>query len=216
MICVSLVGLDLEGCRAAAAAAELAEARLDRLVLTIDEIRDLFSSRPNLIATFRSGAHGDDVRERTLIAAIEAGAAMVDLDMDTDGPIRGSVAGAAARCGCKVILSFHDFEKTPPRPELERRVDRCFEAGADLAKIACLVTRPSDNARLLGLLDSGRAILVAGMGPLGAVTRLAAPLLGSPFTYASLSEDAAAAPGQVPAELLDRLLREIRSWHDPR
>ena len=90
------------------------------------------------------------------------------------------------------------------------------EGPADLAKIACLVTRPSDNARLLGLLDSGRAILVAGMGPLGAVTRLAAPLLGSPFTYASLSEDAAAAPGQVPAELLDRLLREIRSWHDPR
>jgi len=210
MICVSLVELSLDECLKAARSADLAEARLDLLSLSLEEIRRLFSSGARLIATCRAGSLSNEERRRVLLAAMDAGAAFVDLDVDQDAPFFGSVADAARRRGCKVIVSFHDFEKTPPRADLERMVDRCFDAGADLAKIACLVKRPSDNARLLGLLDSERPILVAGMGPLGLVTRVAAPLLGSPFTYASLSENKAAAPGQVPVEILQQWIEWIQ------
>ena len=85
--------------------------------------------------------------------------------------------------------------------------------GADIAKIACKVHSERDNIRLLGLLDrekSGGELVVVGMGEQGRITRIVAPFLGSPFTYASLAEGKETAVGQVSKNKLENIMRLIR------
>ena len=55
MICVSLAEPSLAACLQALKGISLAEIRLDQMSLRIDEVRTLFSSHPQLVATCRPG-----------------------------------------------------------------------------------------------------------------------------------------------------------------
>jgi 3-dehydroquinate dehydratase-1 len=50
------------------------------------------------------------------------------------------------------------------------------------------------------------------MGKKGRLTRIAAPLLGSLFSYATLSEGQETAEGQMTAASLERLLLELGGY----
>lgn len=182
------------------------EIRLDALVDPGASVRDLFG-RPGIrIATCRSGGPDDPRKAAMLLDAVEAGAAFVDIELDLRAALKNELLGAARAADCLVIISHHDFKRTPSRAELDALVGRCFEAGADVAKLACSVNSPSDCARLVGLLDDARDVVVAGMGPLGPRARVAALLAGAPFVYASLTKGRETAPGQIDF----RTLEEIR------
>jgi 3-dehydroquinate dehydratase-1 len=72
-----------------------------------------------------------------------------------------------------------------------------------------MVHSARDNARLLGLLDSHSKIVVVGMGEKGRITRITAPLLGSPFAFASLSKGKETATGQIDKKTLETLLHNL-------
>jgi 3-dehydroquinate dehydratase-1 len=191
---------------------EFAEVRLDSVSgISEASMREIFGRKARLIATCRlNGKMDDGERKKLLSAAIEAGAAFVDVEVDADEKVRGEIMAKARKRGCSTIVSFHDFEKTPVREELERIVERCFDSGADIAKIACKVNWRKDAARLLGLLDSERKVVVIGMGEQGKIVRIAAPLLGSQFTFASREKGKETADGQLEAEELERLMEGLR------
>jgi 3-dehydroquinate dehydratase-1 len=210
-VCVSVAAPDVATCRQAIASCDAAEIRLDAMALTPDEARALFATGSASIATCRPGRQDDDLRRDLLCAAIAGGASYVDVELDAPPALSVAVTRAARAHRCQLIRSFHDDRCTPPRAELAALRERCFEGGADLAKIACHVASRSDAARLLGLLDDERPTIIVGMGPLGRVVRIAAPLLGSPIAYASLGEGAETAPGQLDRTALERLLAE---WRD--
>lgn len=212
MICVSLAEPTAGACLRALEGVELAEIRLDKMRIGPAGVRTIFSRHPRLIATCRPGALPEAKRRRLLFAAVEAGAAFVDIEIEADPRFRERLTAAARARNCRVILSHHDFRRTPPRAELEAAVDRAFASGADIAKIACRVRERRDNARLLGLLDLGRPLVVVGMGNKGRLTRIAAPLLGSLFSYATLSEGKETAEGQMTAVSLERLLLELGDY----
>jgi 3-dehydroquinate dehydratase type I len=197
MICVSLAEKTPAACLAALEHLAFAEIRLDRMIVDAPGARDLFSRHRNLIATCAPGAFPDGRRKALLLAAIEGGAAYVDVELGAACDFRDDVIARAREAGCAVIISFHDYEATPSRSDLERTVRACFDRGADIAKIACAVRTKAESARLLGLLDDTRRIVVIGMGPAGRITRVVAPLLGSPFTFASLAEGKETADGQI-------------------
>ncbi len=210
MICVSLSCPTAADCLRDLQDLEFAEIRLDAMQVSPDEVREIFSSHRKLIATCRPGSLEDGGRLELLSTAIEAGAAYLDVELESSPDFRKALVEQARSRSCQVIVSHHDFEATPGRSELMELRARCFEAGADLAKIACAVSTPADAARLLGLLDFEAPVIAVGMGPLGAITRVAAPLLGSPFTYGSLEPGRETASGQLDRATLERLLREIR------
>lgn len=211
MICVSLAENSVADCLAALSKLDFAEIRIDKMRLALADIPGLFSLPKRLIATCRPGPYLDIDRKKLLLAAIESGAAFVDVELESETGYRNEIIAGARAHACGVIVSFHDHAKTPARAELERKVDACFEAGADIAKIACMVRSSRDTARLLGLLDSSRKIVVIGMGEKGRVTRIVAPLLGSPFTFASLSKGKETAAGQVDRETLEKLLKSVKA-----
>lgn len=210
MICVSLAEPTVSACLRALEGLKLAEIRLDRMRLGVRGVQRIFSSPVRLIATCRPGRMPEAKRRRLLLAAIGAGAAFVDVELESAVETRRMIIRQAGEANCRVIVSYHDFERTPSRSRLEEIVARGFAAGADIVKIACLVRGPRDNARLLGLLDSPRPLVVVGMGPRGRITRIAAPLLGSVLAYAADEEGRETAPGQMTAAVLERLIGELR------
>jgi 3-dehydroquinate dehydratase-1 len=214
MICVSLSEPDLHACLAALADIPFAEIRMDKMRLSESDVQKLFSSHTRLIATYRPGTAWDRERKKLLLTAIEAGAAYVDVEVEAEVSYREEIVAKARGFGCRLIVSYHDHQKTPAREELEECLSRCFSAGADIAKIACMTRSRNDNARLLGLLDNERQIVVVGMGTIGRITRVMAPMLGSPFTFASYAKGKETAEGQIDMTKLERLIRMIQKETD--
>ena len=98
--------------------------------------------------------------------------------------------------GVHVIASFHNFDRTPDREELIRRLTRMQEMGADVAKIAVMPQSREATMEADHSLDI--PVVTMSMGRLGVLSRLAGTLTGSAMTFASVGE--ASAPGQIPIE----------------
>ncbi|MCP4399167.1 MAG: type I 3-dehydroquinate dehydratase [bacterium] len=211
MICTALANLSFEESLKAVDSLELAEVRLDLLDLSEEEVSTIFSADCRLIATCRPGKYSEDVRKKLLLLAIEAGTSYVDIEVEAEDHVKQELIQAARAKGCQVIISYHNFEKTPERVELEHVIRWCSELKPDLIKLACMVTSPRDNARLLGLLDSDTPMLIVGMGEQGKLSRLISPLLGSFCTFASFAADKATAPGQMFKEELEELLQRLQN-----
>jgi 3-dehydroquinate dehydratase type I len=209
-ICVSLAEPGLERCLAALQGLDLAEIRLDRTGLSLGDIRILFRSSARLIATFRPDGGSEEEREGALRAAIESGAAYVDLELEASPASRDRLIAAARAHRRLVIVSHHDFVKTPARAELENIREACFRAGADIAKIACRAQEAADSARLLALYETPRPLIALGLGEAGLVTRIAALFLGAPFTYAALEPGKETADGQLDAARLRAVFDVLR------
>ena len=210
MICVALQESDVSNCLEILESVELAEIRIDLAQLSKDDVVTIFSeSSSQLIATCRPDNYTDEERMDLLKVAISSGAAFVDIEIESKPEFTNELVAFAKQYNTTVIISYHNFEQTPSSAELAEIIKNCFDLGADIAKIATMVKSNQDNARLLSLYDTKKKIVVLGMGQLGKITRLMAPYLGSPFTFASLDEASATAPGQITAFRLKQMLEQI-------
>ncbi len=210
MICVSIAGVNAdEACRIIREN-ELSEVRLDLIDFADRDLERIFSSGKT-VATHRQLENLDNSRRKDiLISAIKHGATYVDIEVENSDAFKLELKEAASLAGCKTIVSYHDYEKTPAMRELEQIITWCFEGGADLAKIACKAESAADAARLLSLYSLGKPVISIGMGEAGRITRVAAPLLGAPFTYASLDSARETAPGQIDSVTLAKIIDLIR------
>lgn len=185
------------------------ELRLDLMGVSLADLPQVVSRVveriPKLIATCRPGTASEGDRVALLCQAARLGAWAVDVEIDAPPASRAAVVRAARSYGCAVIVSHHDRERTPAPRVLRHIVRRSLAAGADYVKIACRARTLGDNAAMLGLLDNeattGR-VAVMGMGPLGWVSRVVAPLLGSPLAFVALAPGLETADGQVTREAL--------------
>lgn len=109
-----------------------------------------------------------------------------------------------------VVMSNHDFEKTPAKEEIIWRLRRMQELDAHIAKIAVMPNNPSDVLTLLDAtytmqsLYADRPIITMSMASTGAISRLAGEFFGSAATFGS--GVASSAPGQIPANDLKHIL----------
>ena len=201
MICVSIQGRDLNGIRQALAGGlEMAEIRLDRCPLSLEEIETLFTeTNIPLVATCRIAESGGEAQtEQRLTAAMKAGARYVDLEIEASAALADKIGACAEECGTKYIRSFHDFKGTPAAEELETIVEGCFDGGADVAKIVTTAAGEADCSMVMALYENAApgSLLAFCMGEAGRATRLDCLAKGAPYTYCALTEEEAAAPGQ--------------------
>lgn len=183
---------------------EMAEIRLDMLDLNDSEIANIFSVHPNLIATCRPNKIGIDEQKRRLKTAIESGASMVDLEEEAPVSLKIEMMGLACQYQCRVIISYHNYDRTPSSAELNAIVETIIKEGADIVKVATMAKSKADAARILGLYEHFPSLVAIAMGKDGIATRIAAPLLGAPFTFAAPSNDKTA-----PGQLIDNDMRTI-------
>jgi 3-dehydroquinate dehydratase-1 len=210
MICVSIAEKDLEKCIKSLEKIAIAEIRIDLAEFNNDEIRKVFSLRKKMIATCRPGKIRDEERTEMLKIAIESGSTYVDLEYEATEAYRNDMIGFAHSHQCDVIISYHNYERTPELEELETIVHNCYEMGADIAKIATHINVNRDNSKILSLYKAPGRLVAIGMGDLGKISRIVAPFLGAEFTYASLNEAEATAPGQISYEKLNQFILEIQ------
>lgn len=183
---------------------DLIEVRFDRLraMEGLDSVRA--ATDKALIATCRPKNHGgvfngkEDDRLSALIEASALGFDIVDLELDT-AQLRERMEEVKEN-GSDVIVSFHNLEKTPSPTEMGRILTEAKALGADMCKIVGTVKTFDDNFAYLNFLrenSRNSKIICFGMGRLGVMSRVLAPLYGAEFTYASLETGMESAVGQM-------------------
>lgn len=214
------------GCLPRSAKPDAIEARIDlfhdhspRHVETV--IRELRRARVPLIATIRTAREGgrwtgsERERERLfdlVLPLVDA----VDLELSARGLAR-RIGRRAHDLGRTVIVSFHDFRRTPPLATLARRIRSARALAADIVKLATTARLPADVARLLRILVTHPRVplVVIAMGRVGTLSRVFFPAAGSLLTYAFAESDAATAPGQLTLRALQTELARYYSGYRP-
>lgn len=170
-----------------------------------------------LLATFRTDREGGQRHLPTehYIALNEFVAAsgqadLLDVELFSGHESVQRLVAAAHSANMAVILSSHDFEKTPPKAELVSRLCRMQELGGDLLKLAVMPRSRSDVLTLLQATEemytchATQPLITMSMGRLGMITRVCGETFGSAMTFGSALRSSA--PGQLPVEKLDQLL----------
>ncbi len=209
MICVSLAQMNYAEILAALAKSALVELRLESLDLDDDQLKKILGGHKGIVATCRPGKLSEEERIHKLVLAVDQGARYVDIEVAASHELTTRIVSSANVSGCDSIISYHNFDFTPSREVLEDIVQECFSRGAEVAKIACMVNENGDAARLMSLYELNRRMIVIGMGEKGLITRLAAPVLGAEFTFASLEEGKETAPGQISLSRMKKIYREL-------
>ena len=180
---------------------------IDAVLEAARTIRDVMSDKP-LLFTFRSAKEGGEqalsVENYIALnrAAVDSGLVdMIDLELFTgDELVKATVEHAHAK-NVFVIMSNHDFHKTPAAEEIVQRLRKMQELGADIPKIALM---PQNKADVLTLLSAtlemqeryaDRPIITMSMAKTGVISRLSGEVFGSAATFGAVKK--ASAPGQI-------------------
>lgn len=214
MICVVIKGPTYEEAyrqiSKAVAYADCVELRLDFFQsLDLEALKALRSHFPiPMIFTLRSSIQGggytdSEENRRTAIGClIELKPEFFDLEYDLPFHFIEKIYSQFPEI--KLILSYHNFEETPK--DLERIYQKMRETPAFYYKIAVASKNCLETLQLICWAKKSQPHLIAiSMGEHGQLSRILAPMLGYPITYASLEEDQISAPGQLSAKtLVDR------------
>jgi 3-dehydroquinate dehydratase / shikimate dehydrogenase len=146
-----------------------------------------------------------------LLKAAEAGCQIVDLEVESaeeaKRPVLARFREALRTAGAALLISFHDFTKTKG---LEHAAERIEAFAPDFVKVVSTARSLADNLAMLKLIEerslSAQVVGIA-MGEEGLVSRVLGPRAGAAFTFASFSDGAKTAPGQISARTLRELYR---------
>ncbi|QIZ52319.1 type I 3-dehydroquinate dehydratase [Dickeya zeae] len=190
---------------------------IDSVLDAAHKLRTIIREKP-ILFTFRTAKEGGEkeIAPQAYIALnkrmIDSGLVdMIDLELFTgDQLVSDTIAHAHAK-GVKVVMSNHDFHKTPPQEEIIKRLCKMQELGADIPKIALMPQNKSDVLTLLLATQemsekyADRPIITMSMSKAGVISRLAGEVFGSAATFGALKK--ASAPGQIAIKDLRDVLR---------
>jgi 3-dehydroquinate dehydratase I len=190
---------------------DIVEVRLDQIGQSEDWLalsREIESSGTPVILTTRVRSEGgkwpdhDKSRPHVIREGLTHLSA-VDVEFKSD--LMAQVCTDAKASKKAAIVSFHDFDKTPPFEELKAIATKAAKHGT-IVKISTMVKSNEDIATLQKLLGCGLdvPVCIIGMGAFGTKTRVTFPAQGSCLTYGYL--DTPSAPGQLSAEMLTEQL----------
>ena len=201
----------------------MANREADLIELRLDFLRDLSGAvlkqlmeacKKPVIVAFRNQNFGastkPEKRFSMLKKAIEFGAGFVDIDFEKDNEFAGQILPEKGKT--KVILSFHDFEKTPAKKELLRLFKSMASVkGVDAIKIVTFANSKEDNGKVLSLIPVAKQldkpIIAFCMGEKGKQSRIQSMKKGSMLGFAALSIEKVSAEGQFGCQEFKRLVK---------
>lgn len=191
--------------------ADLVELRLDNFnsldSLALKQLRSDFTIP--MIFTLRSQSQGGFYKgtEESRLEAIRQLAELKPeyIDLEHHVPIH-FIQEISSHSEIKLIISFHDFEKTPD--DLDGLYQEMKKNPAHLYKIAVKANSTTEALKFIcWAKDSDKKLIAISMGDHGKISRVLAPAINSPFTYASLEEHLSTAPGQLSVKTLTEKYR---------
>lgn len=183
-------------------------------------IRKAVGERP-ILYTIRTKEEGgeieisdDEYAARSLAAAGMADIVDIQLSrLHADGRnahLHSDLVDRLHAQGTRVLLSWHDFDRTPKKKEILEIMRKMHEEGCDISKAAVM---PHSRMDVLELMSASvemaedpdrRPFITMAMGSLGKVTRAACAFTGSCITFGTAG--AMSAPGQIDANTLGMVL----------
>ena len=165
------------------------------------------------IATCRRKAYGGGfdgplATELELLAkAVQSGCHILDLEVESAEECKPAQLSKLRAAGAALIISYHDFARTK---SLDQAADRIEAFKPDFVKVVSTARTLADNLTVLRLIEDRSLdshVVGIAMGEEGIVSRVLGPRAGAAFTFASFSEGAETAPGQVTADSMRDLYR---------
>lgn len=140
---------------------------------------------------------------------------LVDIELMSGNALVYQLVEIAHQNNIKVILSNHDFEKTPSTSELINRLEHMEIMGGDILKIAVMPQSYKDVICLLNVTlemshKLSHPMITMSMGEIGVISRITGELTGSAVTFASAGQ--ASAPGQISVTDMQTILGAVH--HD--
>ena len=183
---------------------------------TAKQLREALGETP-ILFTFRTSKEGGEKSiETETYAALNKAAAksglvdLIDVEAFTGDEVVKEVIDFAHECGVKVVASNHDFDKTPDKEEIVKRLCKMQELGADIPKIAVMPQNKKDVLTLLSATEemtrcyADRPVITMSMAGTGVISRLCGEVFGSALTFGAAGK--ASAPGQMAVEDLKTVL----------
>jgi len=198
MICVSVANIEFLELKALISDFEMLELRLDLLNYSKKEYQYIYQLNKPVIATFRKNTTATDKqRIEHLKNAIEEGAQFIDIDIENKPDFINTIKDFAQFNNCKIILSYHNYTRTPSLKQLNTILSRAKSLKPDFIKIVTTAQNQSDITKIVSLYENNDNLIAFNMGEMGKISRLVSLYLGAPFTYASVSKQKATAEGQL-------------------
>ena len=189
---------------------------IEQVKKALVEIRTLLPNTP-LIFTFRSHKEGGNKEISTSFyfqlnkTTAETGMVdIIDVELFHDEQEVLAIIEKAHAKNVFVIISNHDFEKTPTKEEIISRLRKAQALGGDIPKIAVMPTSAADVLTLLDATNTmkeqyaDRPFITMSMAGRGVISRLAGEVFGSAVTFGAAKK--ASAPGQVNVKELRSVL----------
>ena len=208
--------------------ADVAEFRIDLLEFSVDtkkvialgqQLNQILKDKP-LIATIRTHNEGgkmtvsDQNYEKIYREYLKKPfMQLLDIEMFRDAGSVAKLTKLAHEMNVLVIMSNHDFAKTPEQQEIENRLLKQDQMGADILKIAVMPKSKQDvftlmNATLAVSQKSQKPLLTMSMGQLGTISRVSTANMGGSLSFGMIGE--ASAPGQIDVTQLKQFLKTVQ------
>ena len=187
----------------------------------LNELRIILGETPILV-TFRSKKEGGELEisneeyvrlYKEIILTTNAD--LIDIELFIGDEIVKDLIEFSHKNNVKVIMSNHDFNKTPSKDEIINRLCKMQKLNADIPKIAVMPRNTSDVLTLLTATDemvtkyADRPIITMSMAGKGLISRISGEIFGSSVTFGSVKK--ASAPGQIPVSDLSDILNVLHN-----
>ncbi|EML2030222.1 type I 3-dehydroquinate dehydratase [Acinetobacter baumannii] len=208
--------------------ADLAEFRIDLLSFASDtkqvialghELKKILGNKP-MIATIRTKNEGGQLE----ISDVDYGKTYqaylknpfmdwLDVEMFRDQKVVSEIVQKAHQKKVLIVMSNHDFQKTPSQDEIEKHLLKQDQMGADILKIAVMPKSKQDvftlmNATLKVSQQTTKPLLTMSMGQLGTISRVATANMGGSYSFGMIGQ--ASAPGQIDVTKLKQILQTVQ------
>ncbi len=222
--------------------ADLVEIRLDKLnareqsKITTSKLKDVFNtklrinnktSKVDVLITSHESHHQNINPKKSndgkcndnnltwknkMLISVDAKAKYIDIDFRKNRKEILDLIKCAKKKGCKIIVSYHNYKRTPKDSELKKIITKCKLLNPNYIKIACTVNKLEDHLTITNLVGRkiGTAkIITIGMGKTSKITRIIGATLGNPINYVSLKKGKETALGQIDITTMKKLLGKL-------
>lgn len=163
-----------------------------------------------VVCTLRSKSEGGkfegDEKERISILKLiaEYNPFLLDIEFNTIKKNK-ELAKYLKSTKTKLLISWHDFKKTPKFSELKNMMSQMTKFSHNV-KIVTTAKSVDDSTRTLQLYSKNEKnnLIAFAMGDSGRVSRILCLYLGSPYTYVSLGNPVA--PGQFSVDEVKKII----------
>lgn len=186
--------------------------RPEQLQAAIDSAKGIKS---RAVFTLRSKDQGgkfvgsEQDRVKWLYKLAEQKPMLLDVELDTLQQ-NDELADFLERQKTPVLVSWHDFQKTPPKDKIADILSE-MRIYSNNVKIVTTANSIEDSLRLLDMYETAIGLnpIFFAMGEAGVISRVLCTVIGNaPFTYASLEK--AIAPGQLTVRQMRRLYDKMK------